>query len=144
MRPARILVDTSDTYDDRGFHVLAGLTLIANRLRSAKLYRFGTDSSDERIAALAFCFDTKLKLRRSFGPPWRKFDLFVTAANAFPLGKRSIAAQRMSRRSIVALLFYGNAPPPDNTCVAVDGHDTVAIGRTVLRELAALRAVGDE
>ena len=60
----RLLVDVRQDANLRGFHVLASLYLIADRLRSVELYRLGGDELNENIACRAFSFDTGLEFRR--------------------------------------------------------------------------------
>ena len=81
----RLLVDVREDANLRGFHVLASLYLIADRLRSVELYRLGGDEPNENIACRAFSFDTGLEFRRI----WRltlvdpKFDLCVLPPTIF-------------------------------------------------------------
>jgi hypothetical protein len=130
----RMLVDLRDNENMRGFHVLASLALIANRLQSVELYRLGGDAADENIAMQSFSFDTGLKFRRI----WRlmladsKFDIYVSAANDPPRDDASIAARKTSRRKITALMFE---PPPGTLSldgVVLNGHDTTEIARKII------------
>lgn len=133
----RLLVDVREDANLRGFHVLASLYLIADRLRSVELYRLGGDEPNENIACRAFSFDTGLEFLRI----WRltlvdsKFDLCVSAANDFPGDAASIAARRTSRRAIIALMFRNDETYKAVDAVIANGHDTAHLAQTVVDEL---------
>ena len=133
----RLLVDVREDANLRGFHVLASLYLIAERLRSVELYRLGGDAPNERIACRAFSFDTGLEFRRIRRLIWvnSKFDLYLSAANDFPEDAASIAACQTSRRTIVALMFGRHEEPPATNGIIVNGHDTAHIAQKVKEEL---------
>jgi hypothetical protein len=133
----RMLVDLRDDGNMRGFHVLASLALIADRLQSVELYRLGGNAADENIAMQSFSFDTGLKFRRI----WRlmladsKFDIYVSAANDQPCDVASVAARKTSRHKITALMFE---PPPGTLSldgVVLNSHDTAEIARRIVDEL---------
>ena len=137
MTARRMLVDLRDNENMRGFHVLASLALIADRLQSVELYRLGGDAPDENIAMQSFSFDTGLKFRRI----WRlilvdsKFDIYVSAANDLPWDAESIAARKTSRREIVALMFEQKGTVPPLEGVVLNGHDTTEIAREIIEGL---------
>jgi hypothetical protein len=134
MTTRRMLVDLRDNENMRGFHVLASLALIADRLQSVELYRLGGDAADENIAMQSFSFDTGLKFRRVW---WlmladSKFDIYVSAANHRPRDVASIAACKTSRHKITALMFE---PPPGTLSldgVVLNSHDTTEIARKIV------------
>jgi hypothetical protein len=134
-KPRRLLVDVREDDNLRGFHVLASLYLIADRLRGIELYRLGGDATDETIACQAFTFDTGLKFRRI----WRliladsKFDLYLSAANTLPRDAKSLAGRHTSRRSIVAVMFGHDAGYVNGE--VVDGHNTARIAQVVADRL---------
>jgi hypothetical protein len=137
----RLLVDLRDDDNLRGFHVLASLYLIADHLRMVELYRLGGDAPNERIAMRAFSFDTGLEFRRI----WRlllvdsKFDIYVSAANAFPCDRASVAARRTSRRAVVALMFGAEQVCTPVKGIVLNGHNTGDNARTLIDELSAFR-----
>jgi hypothetical protein len=137
MTVRRMLVDLRDDENMRGFHVLASLALIADRLQSVELYRLGGNAPDENIAMQSFSFDTRIKFR----PFWRlilfdsKFDIYVSAANHLPWDEASIAARKTSRRKIIALMFEQQRIIPPLNGVVLNGHDTAEIARKIIEEL---------
>jgi hypothetical protein len=137
-RRRRLLVDVREDENLRGFHVLASLQLIADRLRDADLYRLGGNAADESVACQAFSFDTGLKFRSH----WTlilvdsKFDLYVAAANGLPHDPQSRAGRRTSRWSVLGLMFEPQVPSLA-MCDIVDGLNTAAIGKAVADALFA-------
>jgi hypothetical protein len=137
MTVRRMLVDLRDDDNMRGFHVLASLALIADRLQSVELYRLGGEAPDENIAMQSFSFDTRIK----FHPFWRlilfdsKFDIYVSAANDLPWDSESVAARKTSRRKIIALMFDRQQSVPSFDGVVLNGHDTAAVARKIIEEL---------
>jgi hypothetical protein len=137
MTVRRMLVDLRDDDNMRGFHVLAALALIADRLQSVELYRLGGDVPDENIAMQSFSFDTRIKFR----PFWRlvlfdsKFDVYVSAASELPCDAESIAARLTSRRKILALMFAQHQIMPSPDVFVLNGHDTAEIAREIVEVL---------
>jgi hypothetical protein len=137
IRPWRVLVDVRDDANLRGFHVLAGLYLVADRLRSVELYRVGGQTPDEDTACRAFAFDTGLAFRSL----WRlllvdtRFDVYLAAANDVPMDPASVAARRTSRRTILGLMFGPPDEPSALDALVIDGHDTLELARAVIDHL---------
>lgn len=136
MTRRRLLVDVREDDNLRGFHVLASLLLIAERLREVELYRLGGAAAEEAIACQAFAFDTGLRFRRLWGLPLRdsQFDLYVSAANVLPRDPKSMAGRRTSRHSIVALMF-GHEDVFVGHGDIVDGYNTAGMARAVTNRL---------
>jgi hypothetical protein len=132
-----ILVDVRENQNLRGFHVLAALYLIADQLQSARLYRLGGDDSNERTAVHSFSFDTGLRFRGV----WRllladhRFDLYLSAANQMPRDNASLAAQRTSRRCILALMFNDDPSGFPENGLLLNGHSTKALADSLLAGL---------
>jgi hypothetical protein len=138
MREApRLLVDVRETDNLRGFHALAALYLIADRLRPVELSRLGGETADERMACEAFCFDTGLALRACHVPREgdARFDLYLAATDVFPWDDASVAARRGSRRAIAALMFGLREFQPFFAGAVVLGHDTAEVAARVAAEL---------
>jgi hypothetical protein len=137
MTVRRMLVDLRDDDNMRGFHVLASLALIADRLRSVELYRLGGDAPNENIAMQSFSFETQIKFR----PFWRlilfdsKFDIYVSAANVLPCDAESIAARKTSRRKVLAVMFEQQRSMLAFDGVVLKGHDTAEIAHRIIEEL---------
>lgn len=134
---ARLLVDVRETDNLRGFHALAALYLIADRLRPVELSQIGGETADERIACEAFCFDTGLELRACRAPPVddSPFDLYLSAADTFPWDDVSVAARRSARRTVSALMFGLREFQPFFEGAVVLGHDTAEVAARVAAEL---------
>ena len=134
----RLLVDVRETKNLRGFHVLAALYLIADRLHPVELSRLGGETADERIACEAFCFDTGLELRACRATPVGDpaFDLYLSAADALPWDDVSVAARRSARRTVAALMFGLGEFQPFFEGVVVVGHETAEVAARVAAELA--------
>jgi hypothetical protein len=134
----RLLVDVRESETLRGFHALAALYLIADRLHPAELYRLGGATDDERMACEAFCFDTGVELRACRAPPVSDspFDLYLSAADALPWDDVSVAARGAARRTVAALMFGLREFQPFFEGVVVVGHDTAEIAARVAAELA--------
>ena len=133
----RLLVDVRETGNMRGFHALAALYLIADRLGTVALYRLGGEASEESIACQAFCFDTGLQLH-----DWRlpagddaRFDLYLSAADALPWDDASVAARRAARRTVAALMFGLGKFQPFFQGAVVVGHDTAEVAARVAADL---------
>jgi hypothetical protein len=133
----RLLVDVRETGNLRGFHALAALYLIADRLGAVELSRIGGETADERIACEAFCFDTGLELRGFRAPAGddARFDLYLSAADALPWDDASVAARRAARRTIAALMFGLREFQPFFEGAVVVGHDTAEVAARVAAEL---------
>jgi hypothetical protein len=133
----RLLVDVRETGNLRGFHALAALYLIADRLRPVELARIGGETADESIACQAFCFDTGLELHTARLPEGddTRFDLYLSAADAFPWDETSVGARRVARRTIAALMFGLREPQPSFAGAVVVGHETAEIAARVAAEL---------
>jgi hypothetical protein len=133
----RLLIDVRETGNLRGFHALAALHLIADRLRAIELFRIGGETADERIACEAFCFDTGLELRDFRAPAGDdvRFDLYLSAADALPWDDASVAARRAARRTIAALMFGLTEFQPFFEGAAVVGHDVAEVAARVAAEL---------
>jgi hypothetical protein len=133
----RLLVDVRETRNLRGFHALAALYLIADRLRAVELARIGGETADERMACEAFCFDTGLQLGlwNLPGGGDRRFDVYLSAADALPWDVASVAARRASCRTVAALMFGLREFQPFFDGVVVGGHDTADIAAMVVNEL---------
>jgi hypothetical protein len=136
MRRPRLLVDVREDDNLRGFHVLASLMLIAERLREVELYRLGGAAAEEAIACQAFAFDTGLTFRRLWRLPLKdtQFDLYVSAANVLPRDPKSLAGRRTARYSIVGLMFGRQDIFVGRTDI-VDGANTAGIARAVAARL---------
>ena len=135
----RLLVDVRESLDLRGFHALAVLHLIADRIRTVEVYGLGGEEPDERIACEAFGFDTGLMLRKPelATKPERRFDVYLLAANTFPWDEVSVAARRAAHRTVAALMFGLREFQPAFAGLVVPGHDTAGIAEAVLSELRA-------
>jgi hypothetical protein len=142
----RLLVDARESSDLRGFHALAALHIIADRLRSVEIYRLGGEDPEERIACEAFNFDTGLSVRKFelASKPAQHFDVYLSAANTFPWDKPSVAARRAARRTVAALMFGLREFQPAFAGVVIPGHDTAAIAEAVLCELRLVAAEATE
>jgi hypothetical protein len=133
----RLLVDVRETADLRGFHAIAVLHLLAERLREVEIYRLGGEKPDERIACDAFAFDTALRLHACRLPIdiEQPFDLYLSAANTLPWDETSVAARRAARRTVAALMFGLREFQPAFAGIVVSGHDTPMVAEAVLSEL---------
>jgi hypothetical protein len=142
----RLLVDVRESLDLRGFHALAVLHLIADRIRTVELYGLGGEEPEERIACEAFGFDTGLLLRKPelATKPKRRFDVYLAAANTFPWDEVSVAARRAAHRTVAALMFGLREFQPAFAGLVIPGHDTAAIAEAVLSELRMVAAEKSE
>jgi hypothetical protein len=136
-RRPRLLVDVRETGVLRGFHVLATLYLIAERLHAVELARIGGETADERMACEAFCFDTGLKFHDDRAPDDddASFDLYLAAADVLPWDETSVAARRRARRTIAALMFGLREFQPFFAGAVVVGHDIAEVAARVAAEL---------
>jgi hypothetical protein len=133
----RLLVDVRETGNLRGFHALAALYLIADRLGAVELSRIGGETADERMACESFCFDTGLELRGCHvsGGDDARFDVYLSAADAFPWDDASVAARGAARLTIAALMFGLRKFQPFFAGAVVLGHDTAEVAARVAAEL---------
>jgi hypothetical protein len=133
----RVLIDVREGGELRGFHALAALYLVTDRIRAVELYRLGDEHPDERIACEAFTFDTGVELRSGEAALAlsQRFDVYLSVADAFPWDETSVIARRAARRTIAALMFGLRELQPDFGGLAVAGHNTGAIGTALLSEL---------
>lgn len=140
----RLLVDVREADNLRGFHALAALYLVIDRLRWVPLFRLGGDRADERIACEAFSFDTGVELRESPSAKdsGQHFDVYLSAADTLPWDEASVAARRAARRTVAALMFGLHEFQPNFGGRIVVGHDTAAIAAAVLAELGHTISVG--
>jgi hypothetical protein len=136
-RGPRLLVDVRESGNLRGFHALAALYLIADRLRAVELSRIGGEAVNERIACEAFCFDTGLELNSFRAPAGdrARFDLYLSAADALPWDGASVAARRAARQTIAAVMFGLREFQPFFDGAVVVGHDTAELAARVAAEL---------
>jgi hypothetical protein len=133
----RLLVDVRESDYHRGFHALAALYLMADRLGSTPIYCLGGEGPNERIAYEAFAFDTGLHLRpcEPALAPEERFDVYLAASDVLPWDDRSVSARGAARRTVAALMFGLREFQPAFAGVVVVGHDTGAIAAKVLSEL---------
>lgn len=133
-----LLVDIRETATTHGFHALAALGLVADRLGPTPLHVLSTRSGDELSALEAFSFDHGVEVVvHSFEEIARlRVDAFFTVME----DANTIVAERelfdRTRRPLVGLLFQPT-DKPIQWVELVDGHDTTAMARRLATLIAS-------
>jgi len=132
-RPLRLLVDVRETPTSRGFHALAVLNLIAAHLTDVTLFLLTTGDGDEMSAIEVFRADhgVTATILTEPGLDRLRFDLVfaVTEPAGAPASEPQFA--RRARRSLIGAVFQ--QIPPRRGAIVVDGHDTAAMARSLVR-----------